>query len=184
MTLGMRGRADKGLGVRGPSALFGDDDPVVAQQAGGCGEASVAGGPDLDPGALIEGREATGHRRDARTDLGDAQVGPEPGGALRVVAYPVKVSACSRARESEVHEVAGARSRMPIEVVRAGGADPCEAVDTQRRGSTPAGALAVLLHPDWVHSQSSNITRVAAVTASPGTPLSAQNFIQLAQSWA
>ncbi|MFF4353799.1 hypothetical protein [Streptomyces sp. NPDC001530] len=38
--------------------------------------------------------------------------------------------------------------------------------------------------PGWVHNHSTNITRVPEVTASSCTPLSPQNLLQLAQSWA
>jgi hypothetical protein len=47
--------AGEDLGVRGPAALLGDDDLVVAFQAGGGGEpaaGAVAGEADLDPGAF------------------------------------------------------------------------------------------------------------------------------------
>ncbi|MGF0174526.1 hypothetical protein ACQF36_29715 [Streptomyces sp. Marseille-Q5077] len=54
-----------------------------------------------------------------------------------------------------------------------------------RRRSMADGAVRVPgLAPGWVHSHSTNITRVPAVTARSGTPVSAQNLLQLAQSWA
>lgn len=47
------------------------------------------------------------------------------------------------------------------------------------------GAVHVpFLPPGWVHSHSRYITSVPGVTASTGTPEAAQNFVQLAQSWA
>ncbi|MEU4038712.1 hypothetical protein [Streptomyces collinus] len=53
------------------------------------------------------------------------------------------------------------------------------------RRSMVDGAVHVpFFPPAWVHSHSTNITSVPRVTASTGTPESAQNFVQLAQSWA
>jgi hypothetical protein len=53
------------------------------------------------------------------------------------------------------------------------------------RRSMVDGAVKVpFFHPGWVHSHSTNITRVPGVTASTGTPLAVQNLLQLVQSWA
>ncbi|MFI6107589.1 hypothetical protein [Streptomyces sp. NPDC051310] len=47
------------------------------------------------------------------------------------------------------------------------------------------GAVHVpFLPPGSVHSHSTNLTNVPGVTTSSGTPESAQNFVQLAQSCA
>ncbi|WP_327700489.1 hypothetical protein OG530_40885 [Streptomyces decoyicus] len=67
---------------------------------------------------------------------------------------------------------------------------PCSAwADTtvpEIRRSMVDGAVHVpfLPPPGWVHSHSTNITSVPGVTASTGTSEAAQNFVQLAQSWA
>lgn len=66
---------------------------------------------------------------------------------------------------------------------------PCSArADTtvpEIRRSMVDGAIHVpLLPPGWVHSHSTNITSLPGVTASTSTPEAAQNFAQLAQSWA
>lgn len=46
------------------------------------------------------------------------------------------------------------------------------------------GAVKVpVFDPARVHSHSTNITIAPGVTASSGTPLSLQNFVQLAHSW-
>jgi hypothetical protein len=66
---------------------------------------------------------------------------------------------------------------------------PCSAraettVPLMRRSTVDGAVQVPAFHPGWVHSHSTNITRVPGVTASRGTPLAPQNFIQLAQSWA
>ncbi|MER5584644.1 hypothetical protein ABT090_23810 [Streptomyces asoensis] len=55
----------------------------------------------------------------------------------------------------------------------------------ERLRSMVDGTMHVPFFPSgWVHSPSTNITSVPGVTASNGTPEVAQNFAQLAQSWA
>lgn len=66
---------------------------------------------------------------------------------------------------------------------------PCSArADTTvpdiRRSMVDGAVHVPFFPPGWVHSHSTNITRVPGVTASTGTPEAAQNFVQSAQSWA
>lgn len=83
--------AGEDLGVRGPAALLGDDDLVVALEAGGGGQAAagaVASEADLDPRAVAGAGDdvADGLRREAALQDGvSAGVQAAEGVAVRVV---------------------------------------------------------------------------------------------------